>query len=191
MIQTWVCWETPQNMLFDGDDHTDSQWTNLDSLKSRILKEPIGTVLVFGPLKPQAKVMRQEDVEVNLQQCNMCITAFGRMTRWQDAVDVFSTMPDMRVLPDVISYNATIHALKASWQKALDLFAEMPRTAHVVPNAVTYNTTMSACAASGQWEMALAFLNEMPKVKACPSAFSFCTVPWICCTHLFFPDLAL
>ena len=80
LIPTWVCWETPQNMLFDGDDHT-------DSLKSRILKEPIGTVLVFGPLKPQAKVMRQEDVEVNLQQCNMCITAFGRMTRWQDAVE--------------------------------------------------------------------------------------------------------
>ena len=147
LIPTWVCWETPQNMLFDGDDHT-------DSLKSRILKEPIGTVLVFGPLKPQAKVMRQEDVEVNLQQCNMCITAFGRMTRWQDAVDVFSTMSEMRVLPDVISYNATIHALKASWQKALDLFAEMPTNGAC--GSPTRSLTTRPCrhvppAGSGRW----------------------------------------
>eukprot|EP00434_Breviolum_minutum_P016880 symbB.v1.2.014894.t1/scaffold1101.1/size137853/4 len=126
------------------------------------------------------EVMMSEDVSVDLFQGNIAITAYARMTRWQKGLDVFSSLPQMRLSADVISYNATINGLKASeWEKALHLFATMP-AAQVHPNTVTFNTTIAACGAHGRWELALGLLNDMPRANASPTVISYCAALSAC-----------
>ncbi|CAE8589698.1 unnamed protein product [Polarella glacialis] len=83
-------------------------------------------------------------------------------------------MPEARVVPNEISYNAAISACEkgGQWQLALNLLSRMPE-ARVVPNEISYNAAIGACSKGGQWELALDLFGLMAKHELVPHRITY------------------
>ena len=80
-------------------------------------------------------------------------------------------MPLITIIPNVISYSASISACEkgAMWQAALALFHKLPK-AKIHPNLHAQNATISACEKATQWQQALAIFHSAevsPDVVTC------------------------
>ena len=79
-------------------------------------------------------------------------------------------MPEEKVVPDDVVYNAIISACEKGgrWQRALALFQTMPEQ-RLVPDVVGYGAIISACEKGGQWQRALALFQTMPEERVVPN----------------------
>ncbi|CAE8656581.1 unnamed protein product [Polarella glacialis] len=83
-------------------------------------------------------------------------------------------MPQARVVPNEITYNAAISACEkgGQWQVALNLLSLVPE-ARVVPDKISYNAAISACEKGGQWQLALNLLSLMPEARVMPDEITY------------------
>ena len=87
---------------------------------------------------------------------------------------MFSAMFEQKVLPDTISFSATISACEKAgqWQRALHLFSFMPLAA-VLPDAISFSAAISAVEKVGEWQMALCLFEAMNEASVRPDVISF------------------
>eukprot|EP00413_Alexandrium_margalefii_P017815 CAMPEP_0204529300 /NCGR_PEP_ID=MMETSP0661-20131031/9990_1 /ASSEMBLY_ACC=CAM_ASM_000606 /TAXON_ID=109239 /ORGANISM="Alexandrium margalefi, Strain AMGDE01CS-322" /LENGTH=275 /DNA_ID=CAMNT_0051535317 /DNA_START=133 /DNA_END=960 /DNA_ORIENTATION=- len=106
-------------------------------------------------------------------------TACEKAGQWPNAL-ALSALPQSRLSPDVITYNAAISAcVKAGQgQRALVFSAALPQS-FTAPDAITYKAAINACEAAGQGQRrALAFSAVLaqsptaPDVITCNAAFT-------------------
>merc|ERR1712222_230767 len=83
-------------------------------------------------------------------------------------------MGDVRLDPNIITYNAGIGACEkgGQWPEALLLLREMGDV-RLDPNIITYNAGIGACEKGGQWPEALSLLREMGDVKLDPNVITY------------------
>eukprot|EP00439_Symbiodinium_sp_Y106_P066930 s153_g10.t13 len=110
------------------------------------------------------------------------LAAFNKASQWTLALQLFESMPSLKVLQDAVAHNTTAAACLKSghWAKALFL---LHKAFHgkIPPTVVTFNTAISACEKGFQWEGALNLLravvgspNLQPNVATCTAAMSSC-----------------
>ncbi|CAK9090888.1 unnamed protein product, partial [Durusdinium trenchii] len=96
----------------------------------------------------------EEDGGIKLEDsnCTVGISTCARAKMWQQALKLLEVMPEMKLQPNVISYNATISACEkgGQWPQALKLLEAM-REMKVQPNVISYSAAISACEKGGQW----------------------------------------
>ena len=122
---------------------------------------------------------------------NSLITACGKATQWQAALELLGQMGS---LTDVISYNAAVAACAQQWQMALQIFAEMlpespssaesetpklrrffaaPKAKTVRPDLITYNAVVTACEKGNQWHLALSIIDQMQSNNEAPNCVTY------------------
>ena len=87
---------------------------------------------------------------------NCCCLKLAHHAAKELALHHFHSMPLATLIPNVISYSASISACEkgAMWQAALALFHQMPK-AKIHPNLHAHNATISSCEKGAQWHLAL------------------------------------
>ncbi|CAE8653989.1 unnamed protein product [Polarella glacialis] len=95
-------------------------------------------------------------------------------SKGEQALNLLSLMPDARVVPNAITYNAAISACSkgGQWQLELTLLSRMP-DARVVPDEITYNAAISLCERSQELERGLQLLWESKERGVCLSVSFF------------------
>lgn len=63
-------------------------------------------------------------VQVDVVSCNAAITACGKASQWQNAMQLLSHMSSGSMAPDVITYSAAASACEREWTQALQLLSE-------------------------------------------------------------------
>ncbi|CAE8642724.1 unnamed protein product, partial [Polarella glacialis] len=121
--------------------------------------------------------MQSKRVELDVFHCNAAVSAFHKCKCWWRALGLLEQMPQMRVVPDAISYSSAISACASSggptnWELALQLLSKISEI-RAVPDAISYSASMTACEKGGQWQQALGVLNKMPEMRLYPNEFSF------------------
>eukprot|EP00929_Paragymnodinium_shiwhaense_P084277 TRINITY_DN45042_c0_g1_i1.p1 TRINITY_DN45042_c0_g1~~TRINITY_DN45042_c0_g1_i1.p1 ORF type:complete len:876 (+),score=194.50 TRINITY_DN45042_c0_g1_i1:76-2703(+) len=110
------------------------------------------------------------------------VSAFGRQSMVDNAVEVLQSMRKAKQDMNVITYSAAIGACekRGRWDIALALMQEL-QAEKVAPNAVTYNTVISACEKGGKWQQALEQFEDLlvdeeaePTEISYGAAFSAC-----------------
>ncbi|CAK0789332.1 unnamed protein product [Prorocentrum cordatum] len=83
-------------------------------------------------------------------------------------------MSEVKLDPDVISYNAGMSACEKGeqWQRALSLLSEMIEAKSEPDVIISYSAGISACEKGEQWQRALSLLSEMQEAKLEPDAHS-------------------
>jgi pentatricopeptide repeat protein len=112
---------------------------------------------------------------------NTLLSAYAHCAAVDDCLDILAQMP---VAPDVISYNACLHAIaRAGGPEAGEQAEVLLRSMTVAPNARSYTTCMDAWSQSLQPARAHALLEELLQVynrtqhvSVRPNAVSFSTV---------------
>ncbi|CAE7454238.1 unnamed protein product [Symbiodinium sp. KB8] len=110
------------------------------------------------------------------------LAAFHKASQWTWALQLFESMPSLKVLQDAVAHNTTAAACLKSghWAKALSV---LHKAFHgkLHPTVVTFNTAISACEKGFKWEGALNLLkalvespNLQPNVATCTAAMSSC-----------------
>eukprot|EP00933_Yihiella_yeosuensis_P079342 TRINITY_DN9183_c0_g1_i7.p1 TRINITY_DN9183_c0_g1~~TRINITY_DN9183_c0_g1_i7.p1 ORF type:complete len:143 (-),score=10.34 TRINITY_DN9183_c0_g1_i7:198-626(-) len=96
-------------------------------------------------------------------------------------MNLLSLMPQTKVAPNTISYNAAISACQrgGQWQLALNLLSLMPQS-EISPDAISYNAAIIACEEGGQWQLALDLIGLMPQSKVAPDAISYNSALILC-----------
>ena len=115
-----------------------------------------------------------------LISCTYAVAAYGRSTQWQDAQQLFSSLPGMRISADLVAFNAGIAAgeLAGRWSTALQQLRMMCR--QTLPDSISYNSIISNCAKAAVWQWAVFLVRGMaaeiviPNVITCSSAVSAC-----------------
>lgn len=104
---------------------------------------------------------------------NAAISACEKCLEWQWALHLFSTMPEARLTPDVISLNAAISASEkvGNWQIALALL--FGQGSHPRPNTISYNATIAACENARRWQLALHLFHGLHSAQLHPSLATY------------------
>mmetsp|Transcript_14105 Transcript_14105/g.16832 ORF Transcript_14105/g.16832 Transcript_14105/m.16832 type:complete len:91 (+) Transcript_14105:25-297(+) len=81
-----------------------------------------------------------------LRQHTKLISQLGSVGTWTKVLQLLSKMRSLRLEPNVITYNSSIHACGQSsmWQQSLALLRRMEK-AELQPDIISYNTTISSC----------------------------------------------
>ena len=117
------------------------------------------------------EVLRLEGaVKLTAPDYTIAMSILGIAQMWQQALKLFEAMPQAKVLPDVISFNAGISACEKGghWQEALKLLEAMP-AANVQADVFSYSAAISACGKGGQWQEALKLFEAMPQARVRPN----------------------
>merc|ERR1712113_1330214 len=75
------------------------------------------------------------------------------------ALRLLGRMQSQSIVPNVISYSASISACEKGhqWQEALRLLGRM-QSQSIVPDVISYSASISACEKGEQWQVALRLL---------------------------------
>ena len=105
--------------------------------------------------------MHQRGVVSNVVNYNTAISACGKCSQLEKALEIFGLMQERGAVPDVVTYNTSITACEkgGQWEKALEIFGLMQGRG-VAPDVVTYNTLITAFEKGGQWEKALGLFRS-------------------------------
>ena len=86
--------------------------------------------------------------KVTLTEANHAITTCGRMYRVDEAIEIFRSLSQLGLQPDLMSYNNIIwssgHA--GRYEIAKQFFQDLQHTNRLQPNVYTYGSLMHACA---------------------------------------------
>ena len=83
---------------------------------------------------------------------------------------LFEAIPEAKISPSVLSYNASISACQkgGQWQQALMLFYAMPKV-RISPDIYSYGASISACDKGSRWQHALLLFGSMPDSTVQPN----------------------
>eukprot|EP00977_Amphora_coffeiformis_P009345 scaffold2142_cov165-Amphora_coffeaeformis.AAC.4 len=125
--------------------------------------------------------MQQSGIRPNVIIYNIILSAFGKCSKFIQALQAFDGMKNSGFQPDGITYNTTITACKngGHWEQALVLLEEM-KDQGLQPDVITCNTTITTCGNGGQLEQALVLLEEMKHQGLQPNGITFIAVIEAC-----------
>ena len=99
---------------------------------------------------------------------------------WQHAMSLSSLMLELRIVPSLISCNASASSCEKSrrWQDALKVLQTI-ELARLQADAISFNTIISSCGSSSEWQQALSTFYALstwirPDVVSFNSAMSAC-----------------
>ena len=83
-------------------------------------------------------------------------------------------MPTAQVIPNAISYNATISSCEkgSQWQVACQLFESMPH-AGCTPDVISYSAAITACDRAALWQDGLQLFDNLTSAKITPNVISY------------------
>ena len=106
-------------------------------------------------------MMEIEPIEPTTIGFTALITTCGNAVQWQWALETFSEIRRVSLVPDVVSSTAALSACEkgCEWQRALVLF----QAAMQLPGAdvLVVNTAISAMDKASQWTLALAVMKDL------------------------------
>ena len=109
--------------------------------------------------------------KVTLTEANHAITTCGRMYRVDEAIEIFRSLPQLGLVPDLMSYNNIIwssgHA--GRYEIAKQFFQDLQHTNRLQPNVYTYGSLMHACAKVKGYKQALLYLDRMQEEGIVPN----------------------
>ncbi|CAE8660460.1 unnamed protein product [Polarella glacialis] len=152
-------------------------WGQRPKLATATLKE-LALQKLPGTAEQVLHAMRTGRVEANVVHFNAVVSAYEKISLWQQALTLLRKMPSLRVAQDVVGVSSGISACAKSglWQLALRLLGEMPEVKlgpDEICRDVSCNTAISACEKGGCWLLALALLRQMPAMRLRPDVISF------------------
>eukprot|EP00913_Durusdinium_trenchii_P026338 g24714.t1 len=106
--------------------------------------------------------MSAEELKPDTISYSATISACQKGWKWQQALNLFLSMPTAAVELDTICYSATMSACEKGkqWQKAMMLLDEMKRS-KILPDVISYNACISALEKGKQWRQAVLLFEEM------------------------------
>ncbi|CAL1141930.1 unnamed protein product [Cladocopium goreaui] len=112
---------------------------------------------------------------------NSNISTFEVLGNWTCSLQMLEQMPHRNLVPDVITFNASIASLPwPSWPWAVQLIQQMrfprPGRAPPKPNLVSYNTALNACAQGQAPFSILLTLFAASRAEGGPDSFSYNSV---------------
>ncbi|CAJ1392188.1 unnamed protein product [Effrenium voratum] len=116
-----------------------------------------------------ARAARQESWQSQLQQLagdvrshQAAVGAFGKASKWQQALEVLWALPAASLEPNVIIYSMAISACEkgGSWQSAL-LLLEGINENTVEFDVICFNSAISACAKAAAWTQAVDLFRHL------------------------------
>ena len=87
---------------------------------------------------------------------------------WVVAIQVFSQMLAVGILPDTVSYNAVLSAAEHSkqWLIVFQLLSSMLTSAtEAEPNEISFTAAIGISDKGGGWQLAPRLLSDMPLVR--------------------------
>ena len=91
---------------------------------------------------------------------NTIVSACEKVSEWKTALGLLAELPEMGLLPDIISYNAAIGACSENWKQAVALFQNLLST-RLCPDQVTLGSLITACANAEQLPTIETLLEHM------------------------------
>jgi pentatricopeptide repeat protein len=119
--------------------------------------------------------MRERGIEPEVITYNAAMTACGKASQWERALELLSEMRERGLEPDMITYSVAISACEKGSQKerALELLSEM-RERGLEPNIATYTAVMQVLVAAGNIDESFVLLQEVEAagLAADPEAYT-------------------
>ena len=111
----------------------------------------------------------------DLRLLNGLISSLG--SQWRIAIDLFASMADFGLSPDVFAYNTVMKAVGKSkkWEVACDFFRTM-LDKQVLPSIITVNTALAAVSTQKNWWLTLDMLQSLPDKMLVPDLISYRSV---------------
>ncbi|CAE8680759.1 unnamed protein product, partial [Polarella glacialis] len=100
-----------------------------------------------------------------LKESNLLISRLGAAGQWEKAIHVLSEISAKRLLPTVVSYNAT---LAACGRFALEVFDGIAG-----PDLSAYNSALGACSQGRHWRAALHLLRGVCQASFSPALVTY------------------
>ncbi|CAE8635009.1 unnamed protein product, partial [Polarella glacialis] len=100
-----------------------------------------------------------------LKESNLLISRLGAAGQWEKAIHVLSEISAKRLLPTVVSYNATLAACGRAqrWASSLQLLQSLASGGFsgVQPDLISFNTAITCCGRGRQRGRALQLLPAL------------------------------
>ena len=155
-----------------------SEWSKATSLlqdltSSQLKADDFGylavlTAISTNALWQQALALLKEMPKPSLEALNACITACERGNAWPWALGLLSTMRDVTLQPDLVSFNATISACGRTWPLAIHLM-EVVHQVSLGLDAVAFSSAIHGAG----WQETLQLLGWMHFKRLPPNAVCF------------------
>lgn len=127
--------------------------------------------------KEAIEELHRLDMQLNTRDYNTCITHYIKRNRFPEALDVFRTMTERGVDPDVISFSIIMDTLARDRDRPVDqvfAFYEEMKSYDIQPDVSVYTTLMSACSRiDGGLDKAMGLLSEMEHYNVLPNTYTF------------------
>ena len=97
--------------------------------------------------------------------------------QWRIAVNLFGSMPELSLAPDVFACNTVLKALGKGkkWETACRFFHTMDKM-RVSPSIVTANTAIAILSSQKKWWLTLDILEDLPSKELVPDRISYQSV---------------
>ncbi|CAE7377375.1 unnamed protein product, partial [Symbiodinium sp. CCMP2456] len=117
------------------------------------------------------QAMRRGQVQANVFHYSAGISACELTSAWDAAIDMVSSLPSMRLMPDIVVLNtaASTCGQPGRWQPALHLLGSTTGM-DLEADIISFNASLGACGTAGRWREAAGLLFEaaVGAVKASP-----------------------
>ncbi|KAI7852882.1 hypothetical protein BDC45DRAFT_512767 [Circinella umbellata] len=126
--------------------------------------------------KKVLKEMEALNIPCNLRDYNTFIASYVKENQFQEALDIFNTMVEAGVEPDVYSYSIILDTLAKDQQQSPEVafnFYDSIKKKGLKPDEVIYTSLISACARTEDMDRAMSLLKEMEGFGLQPNIFTF------------------
>jgi len=150
---------------------------NHDSLIYQHLKKRdlISAFEVFRVMKQDGVKITKSTITMLMRGCTMNMKKYEKFEQadhfskhlWTTAMELFYSLPDYRLKPDVWTYNEAIKASSKveNLRKALEIYDRMTKNPFSLPPNVVSNNLIEACVNSKEYEKAFMVAEEMSEIK--------------------------
>ncbi|CAE8582527.1 unnamed protein product, partial [Polarella glacialis] len=95
--------------------------------------------------------------------CKTALMMLRKAGRWEEALSLFASMPDLQLAPDAEAHSHVSGACREGlWEQALSLLS-LPAELGFEAGIGSYESAMVACRIGGQSELALWILHDLPQ----------------------------
>ena len=129
------------------------------------IRPKVGTVGTWQEsihILERALILRSEPSLLSLSMFRGFWKSCMKRGRWEWAIEMLGQFVALDVVPDLVSFSASISACATAlaWSMALHLLFDM-FSVKTCPDTIAYNAVLSACHKAGQWQLALRLLTDM------------------------------
>jgi len=128
------------------------------------------------------RVMKQDGIKVTkstltmlMRGCTMSMKKYEKFEQadhfskhlWTTAMELFYSLPDYKLKPDIWAYNEAIRACSkvGNLRKALEIYDRMTKNPFTLPHNVISNNLIEACVNAKEYEKALMVAEEMGEIR--------------------------